>query len=109
MIPADDRARYVQGYPRLAYFFSQCPRYLHLRRFAALSIRVQLFRQHELAMMEANLLKLEEEDDSSSANKAYLCDYRHLESDSQRDTTGEMSKRRELYERIETTLKNYGK
>ena len=60
-------------------------------------------------MMEANLLKLEEEDDSSSANKAYLCDYRHLESDSQRDTTGEMSKRRELYERIETTLKNYGK
>src|SRR4051794_14363572 len=77
MIPADNPDRYVQGYPRLAYFFSQCPRYLHLRRFAALSIRVQLFRQHELAMMEMELLKLEEED--SRADRAYLCDYMHLE------------------------------
>lgn len=57
--------------------------------------------------MEADLLRFEKED--NEANKPYLCDYMHLKRDSQGNVPGGMSKRRELYERIETTLKAYGK
>ncbi|KAF2118192.1 hypothetical protein BDV96DRAFT_379808 [Lophiotrema nucula] len=60
--PRDRSDEYVKGYPRLAYFFAECPRYFHLRSFSALSVRALLYRQHQLAYLEEQLIALENED-----------------------------------------------
>lgn len=93
---------YVKGYPKLSYFFAQCPRYLHLRRFSALSVRVQLYRQHELALLERSLMELEGKEDG-----AYCTDYAHLKADSSQGH-GSHSEQRNLYEIIKSELKEYG-
>ena len=99
---ADNSDFYVQGYPKLAYFFSQCPRYLHLRRFSALSVRVQLYRQHELVLLEKSLMELEGNDD-----KFYGTDYAHMKT---RPLKGQKSpsEQRNIYEIIKIELKEYG-
>lgn len=103
---ANDPNSYVQGYPKLAYFFSQCPRYLHLRSFSALSTRVQLYRQHELVLLEKRLLQLERE--TFSARRSPDCnDYAHLKYGSIETDVGP-SEQRDIYEMIKIELKEYG-
>jgi hypothetical protein len=99
---ADNPDFYVQGYPKLSYFFSQCPRYFHLRRFSALSIRVQLYRQHELVLLERSLMELEGKED-----KLYCTDYEHMKTGSKKEHVKD-SEQRNLYEIIKTELKEYG-
>jgi hypothetical protein len=94
----DNPDYYAQGYPKLSYFFSQCPRYLHLRRFSALSVRVQLYRQHELVLLEKKLLELEEAED-----KLWCTDYAHIKTGH-----GSHSVQQKLYATIKTELKEYG-
>jgi len=99
---ADDPDFYAQGYPKLSYFFSQCPRYLHLRRFSALSIRVQLYQQHELVMLEKRLMELEEKE-----KHIYCRDYEYIKTASNKGHVGD-SEQRNLYDTIKTELKEYG-
>ncbi|KAF2785824.1 hypothetical protein K505DRAFT_380661 [Melanomma pulvis-pyrius CBS 109.77] len=102
-ISADDPGSYVQGYPKLAYFFSQCPRYLHLRSFSALSVRVQLYRQHDLILLEQRLLELER--GTSSGGRSHDCkDYASLKYGSD---TNERCEHQKLYETIKIELKEY--
>ena len=102
--------RHVQGYPRLAYYFAQTPRLLHLRQFASLSIRSLLYRQHRLAELEDKLLDVECENAESSETDQRMCvrDFRYM-----RDEPGankEMIKaQRTLYEEIQRELKEYGR
>jgi hypothetical protein len=100
--PADNPDFYVQGYPKLSYFFSQCPRYLHLRRFSALSVRIQLYRQHQLVLLEKRLMELEAEE-----GNFYCTDYAYIKT---RPLEGHRtdSKQRNLYEMIKMELKEYG-
>lgn len=57
----DRKDSYVSGYPQFAHFISESPKTLHLRSFGALSIRVLLLMQHDLALKEKELLMLEEQ------------------------------------------------
>lgn len=103
---------HVEGYPRLAYFFAECPRYLHLRRFSALAVRMLLYRQHELTVIEAKLLRMEQEDAHRTE---------HLKDRPSRDYTilkkteiskepvkGETKEQKGLYEQLKIELKEYG-
>src|SRR4051812_24529002 len=78
--PRDHSHEYVKGYPRLAYFFSECPRYFHLRSFSALSVRALLYRQSELVDLEKQLTALENADsrDPDSYRRVYNEDFEAL-------------------------------
>ncbi|KAF2281198.1 uncharacterized protein EI97DRAFT_454409 [Westerdykella ornata] len=75
--PADEPEFYEKGYPSLAYFFSNNPRYLHLRRFSGLSIRLLLYRQCELVHLEKQLLGMDKSNISSIEGRRsrYHIDY----------------------------------
>ncbi|KAF2187639.1 hypothetical protein K469DRAFT_103295 [Zopfia rhizophila CBS 207.26] len=89
--PNDALAAFAQAYPRLADFFAECPRYLHLRRFSALSVRVLLYRQHELAGLEKELSGLELDAPAKDLGSLKV----------------ESGKQRHLYEKIIPELKEY--
>jgi hypothetical protein len=91
---------HVRGYPKLAFFFSRCPRYLHLRRFSALAVRSLLYRQHELSMLEETLLRLEARDEK----RLFSSDFGHLKS----AQDGQEDEQRRLYEVLKKELKEYG-
>jgi hypothetical protein len=104
--PGSDSRVHVQGYPQLSFFFSQCPRYLHLRRFSALAVRLLLYRQHALTLLEKDLLELENKDalHSDPDHRALCHDFGKLES----VTPEESLDQKELYKRLKTELKEYG-
>ena len=76
----DDAGLHVDGYPKLSFFFSQCPEFLHLRRFSALAVRALLYRQHQLAILEKELLAAEKRDAGSSDEnrKLFSHDFQRL-------------------------------
>ena len=104
---------HAQGYPKLAYFFSRCPRYLHLRRFSALSARVLLYRQHELVVLEKKLLELEKKTESSSLKgnrRFYHEEYLRANSEEEREAYEKAyEEQRNLYKTLKDELKEYGK
>ncbi|ORY19463.1 hypothetical protein BCR34DRAFT_582182 [Clohesyomyces aquaticus] len=99
---------HVKGYPKLAYLFSQSPHVLHLRRFASLSVRLLLYRQHELVMLESRLLELENSDATSSEGEraSYRYDYQPLKNATV-DDPGTLQEQREVYEKLKKELKDY--
>ncbi|OAL55945.1 hypothetical protein IQ07DRAFT_595584 [Pyrenochaeta sp. DS3sAY3a] len=100
---------HTQGYPRLAFFFSQNSRYLHLRRFSALAVRNLLYRQHELIELEKNILQLEARDsNSSSPRRQRFCgDFALLKGASYDPKIG--LEQQQLYTTLKSELKEYEK
>jgi hypothetical protein len=101
--------QHIEGYPKLAFFFSQGTRYLHLRSFSALAIRLLLYRQHQLTVLEKNLLELEARDAGSSdpnrqfSLRNFACLYAGPFTSS-----GQGDQQHELYETLKCELKEYG-
>lgn len=102
----NDAQVHRDGYPKIAFFFSQCPRYLHLRRFSALAVRLLLYRQHELCVLEKNLLELEDRDAKSSdtTKRLFRQDFHYL-----REPNGGNEEQQRVYETLKRELKEYGK
>ncbi|KAF2869485.1 hypothetical protein BDV95DRAFT_101614 [Massariosphaeria phaeospora] len=106
---SNDADLYAQGYPRLAYWFSLSPRYLQLRRFVALSIRILLYRQHELVMLERKLIELERKNEDSPPGSESWRRNRDFEAlYPQPGETQETAEVRKLYETIDQKTKAYG-
>jgi hypothetical protein len=103
--PADQERMHVPGYPRLAFWFAKLPRYLQLRRFSGLSIRLLLHRQNELAVLEKRLLLLEQELDQEETSRKYNRDFDCVIEDRQ----GESRRLLDLLEEGRHKLKEYGK
>jgi hypothetical protein len=105
--PGDDLHLHVNGYPRLAFFFAQSTRYLHLRRFSALAVRLLLYRQHELAVLEESLLDMEKRDATSTDpnRQLFLGDFALLKA---APDTKDGTEQKELYEKLKSELKEYG-
>lgn len=102
---------HVEGYPKLAYFFSRCTRYLHLRRFSAIAIRLLLYREHTLVELEQRLLGLEDRDikntDSNDPSRRLFCaDFALLKAAS---PSNDRHEQRDLYETLKLEMKEYGK
>ena len=102
----NDEQLHVGGYPKLAYFFSHCTRYLHLRRFTAIAVRLLLYRQHQLVVLEKNLLELEANDAKSvDLDRRLFCtDFGRLKS----PQTPNEYEQRALYEELQREMKEYG-
>lgn len=112
----DDARSYTEGYPTLAHFFSQCSRYLHLRRFSALAVRLLLYRQHHLITLEKELLKSEARDANSvDLDRNNFCrDFARLQNarfqDARPDSTPptqDVLEQWELYETLKKEMKEY--
>jgi hypothetical protein len=100
--------QHTHGYPKLSFFFSQCNRYVHLRRFSALAVRLLLYRQHELTVLEENLLDLEKADAQSGVpnRQRFSEDFGHLKAASSGSfPEGEQYR---IYEKLKLELKEYG-
>ncbi|KAF1840533.1 uncharacterized protein K460DRAFT_421472 [Cucurbitaria berberidis CBS 394.84] len=97
---------HVEGYPKLAFFFSQCARYLHLRRFSAIAVRLLLYRQHELIALEENLIELEARDFNSGDDRRRLSsvNFAHLKAE---PSTPSGLEQRQLYETLKLEMKEY--
>ena len=92
------------GYPELASFFSRCSRYLHMRRFSALAVRLLLYRQHEIRTLEKQLEKLEREDacNSNVDNRSFSNDFAKLKEEG-------CDTQKRIYETLKLEMKEYGK
>jgi hypothetical protein len=101
--PPNYATRHVQGYPLLAYFFSMSPQYFHLRRFSALAVRILLYHQHELIVLEKKLLDLDEQNQS----KGYHLDHGLVTQNSKEDKD-KPNRLHMLLEEIEDKMKKYG-
>lgn len=88
------------GYPRLAAFVNSDENFLLCRRYGLLHARVMLYRQDELRYLEKELLELDQEDAE--------VDPRSLKN-RQRDDARDGQRRRNLIQRIDDKLKEYGK
>ncbi|KAF2662856.1 hypothetical protein K491DRAFT_4891 [Lophiostoma macrostomum CBS 122681] len=103
--PADQPNLHVQGYPKLAYFFSHCSHYLYLRRFSGLAVRALLYRQHKLVVLEKKLYALEIGNQSSTdwRRNRLQEDYGYLTDEGFQEAKDV----RNLYEEMERELKEY--
>lgn len=106
--PVNHSALNHGGYPELASFFSQCSRYLHLRRFSALAVRLLLYRQHEIRTLEEKLENLERLDacDSDPIKRFFSRDFAHLKAESY--DAGELHTQKSMYETLKVEMKEYG-
>ena len=97
------------GYPELASFFSRCSRYLHLRRFSALAVRLLLYRQHEIRTLEEKLETLEREDacDSNANNRSFSNNFATLKEEG--CDTQKLYTQKRIYETLKLEMKEYGK
>jgi hypothetical protein len=97
-----------KAYPELASFLSRCSRYLHLRRFSALAVRLLLYRQHELATLEKKLETLEHADaqDNDPEKRLFSKDFAHLKA--QVHSTGAYDTQKKVYEALKSEMKEYG-
>lgn len=104
----NDYRLHAAGYPRLAVFLSKCPRYLHLRRFSALAIRLLLYRQNFLIELENKLHELEVRDANSTepGRQRFCSDFARLRAS---PPTQHGSEQNELYETLKNEVKEYGK
>jgi hypothetical protein len=107
--PAEHHELHMQGYPRLAYFFSQAPDYIHLRRFSGLSARLLLYRQHELVVLEKKLIHFEIENEKKQNTRIFNKDFQFVTCPGQGASAQEHGRALfELLEEIRYTLKAYG-
>jgi hypothetical protein len=105
--PADFSTLPAKGYPELASFFSQCSRYLHVRSFSGLAVRLLLYRQHELVDLELKLASLENEDAQDSDPNKRLFSRNFAQLKAQGDDTGSLTQR-SVYETLKSEMKEYG-
>ena len=105
--PGNHATLHKDGYPSLAFFFSQNSRYLHLRKFSALAIRVLLYRQYKLTRLEKDLLHLEQRDAEKNPN--ILKDFALIESESRSSGVPPEATQCWLYEELQNELKEYGR
>jgi hypothetical protein len=105
--PGNHPTLHREGYPRLAFFLSQNTRYLHLRRFSALAIRLLLYRQYKLTGLEKDLLHLEGRDAETDPNilKNFAC----IDTEYKRPDTIQETTQYRLYEKLKEELKEYGR
>ncbi|KAI4915778.1 hypothetical protein J4E90_004224 [Alternaria incomplexa] len=103
--PGNHATLHKDGYPSLAFFFSRNSRYLHLRKFSALAIRVLLYRQYKLTRLEKDLLHLEQRDAEKNPN--ILKDFALIEAESRSSGVPPEATQCWLYEELQNELKEY--
>lgn len=106
--PTNHQKVNYEGYPELATFLSQCSRYLHLRRFSALAIRLLLYRQHELIELEGKLEKLERANarDSDPNKQLFSRNFTLLKAEAH--GTEKHDTQKAVYETLKSEMKEYG-
>lgn len=90
---------YRVGYPHWAAYQNSDPSFRIYKRFGTLRNRIILYRQQEIAQLEEELNRLDEEDHQSNNGKTQSLLWDKEEVD---------SKRMKLIDQIEEKLKNYG-
>jgi hypothetical protein len=105
--PGNHPTLHNEGYPRLAFFLSQHTRYLHLRRFSALAIRLLLYRQHRLMGLEKDLLHLEDRD--AQFDPDFLKNFARIDAEYNTPVIVREKTQGRLYEKLQNELKEYGK
>lgn len=103
----DNRTLHREGYPGLAFFLSQNSKYLHLRRFSALAIRLLLYRQHRLTGLEKDLLHLENRD--ANLDPDFLRNFARIDAEYNKPDIIREKTQGRLYEKLQNELKEYGK
>lgn len=91
---------YPVGYPQWAAWHNATERYHIFKRFGTLRSRIILHRQHELAMLEEGLKRLDKRDDQTGGLKIRSIAYDEREPDSER---------LQLIDRIDEKMKQYGR
>ena len=106
--PVNHQKVNFEGYPELATFFSQCSRYLYMRRFSALAIRLLLYRQHELIELERKLEELEHANahDSDPNKQLFSGDFTRLKAEAY--GAGEYDTQKAVYETLKSEMREYG-
>ncbi|CAN9104855.1 unnamed protein product [Alternaria alternata] len=103
--PGNHPTLHNEGYPRLAFFLSQHTRYLHLRRFSALAIRLLLYRQHRLMGLEKDLLHLEDRD--AQFDPDFLKNFARIDAEYNTPVIVREKTQGRLYEKLQNELKEY--
>ena len=94
-----------EGYPQFAAYINSDDNFLIARKYGFLRSRVLLYRQDELAVLERDLVALDEDDAENEDQKIRL---RSRKVDEQADTDPVYS-RKVLIQKIDDKLKEYGK
>lgn len=94
--------RYPEGYPRVSAFIDSDYDTALFRRFSILHARSLLYKEVELTELEAQLDKLDKEDEAAEENKWRLGHSISLEGGQQNE------KRRDLMKQIDEKLEVYG-
>ena len=94
-----------KGYPQFAAYINSDDNFLIARKYGFLRSRVLLYRQDELAVLERDLINLDEDDAENEDQKIRLSSRK---TDEEQDTDP-VNSRKVLIQKIDNKLKEYGK